>query len=201
MHSSVFSYGLSRPYPFKWFTPTVVVGRIIALVLVSLVNVATSGYQLVSTTSTNPNATQSSHSWIKGWPSFMVGQMLATCESSTIPVGTQLYTNNSALPYTLRGVWQESEKGTTRRVLGSLVYHNNQLESCSIGSVQIQMRSLDRSATQIAQQQTGALLTAFTMYSIETTQGSVMLNLTTDTNLLSITSYLAGAIRHSWVET
>ena len=184
MHSSVFSYGLTRPYPFKWFTPAVIIGGIISLVLVSLINVATSGYQLVSTTSTNPNITQSTHSWIKGWPSFMVGQMLATCESSTIPVGTQLYTNNSALPYTLRGVWQESENGAPRSVLGSLVYHNNQLEDCSIGSVQIQMRSLDRSATQIAQQETGALLTAFTMCSIQTSQGSVMLNLTTDYELV-----------------
>lgn len=184
MHSSVFSYGLTRPYPFKWFTPAVIAGGIISLVLVSLINVATSGYQLVSTTSTNPNRTQSTHSWIKGWPSFMVGQMLVTCESSTIPVGTQLYTNNSALPYTLRGVWQESENGAPRSVLGSLVYHNNQLGDCSIGSVQIQMRSLDRSATQIAQQQTGALLTAFTMCSIQTSQGSVMLNLTTDYELV-----------------
>lgn len=184
MHSSAFSYGLSRPYPFKWFTPTVVVGGIVAIVLVSLINVATAGYQLVSTTSTNPNKTQSGQSWIKGWPSFLIGQMHATCEPSTIPVGTQLYTNNSALSYTLRAVWQESDNGAPRTDLGSLVYHNNQLESCSIASVQIQMRSLGRSADQIALQQTGALLTAFTMCSIQTTQGAVMLNLTSDYELV-----------------
>lgn len=184
MHSSIFSYNLSRPYPFRWFTPAVFVGGIVALVLVSLINVATSGYQLVSTSSTNPNVTQSTHSWYQRWPSFMIGHMRASCDSSTIPVGTQLYTNNSALPYTLQGVYQEQEGGTQPSNLGSLVYHNNRLEDCSIGSVQIQMRSLDRSATQIAAQQTGALLTAFTTCGIQTPQGLVKLNLTTDYELV-----------------
>ncbi|MCJ1228342.1 hypothetical protein MMC12_005003 [Toensbergia leucococca] len=184
MPSSIFSYNLSRPYPFKWFTPAVFVGGIVALVLVSLINLATSGYHLVMTSSINPNVTQSTQSWYQSWPSFMIGRMRASCESSTIPVGTQLYTNNSALSYTLRGVYQEHGEGPQQSVLGSLVYHNNQLQNCSVGSIQIQIRSLGRSATQIAEQQTGALLTALTTCGIQTPQGLVMLNLTTDYELV-----------------
>ena len=184
MYSSLFSYNLSRPYPFKWFTPVVVVGGLIAVVLVSLINLATSGYQLVSTSSTNPNVTQSTHSWFKAWPSFIIGQMQASCDSSTIPVGTQLYTNNTALSYTLRGVSQEHEGGIPPSVWGSLVYHNNPLQNCSIAQIQIQIRSLDRSAVQIAQQQIGALLTAFISCVVQSAQGLVKLEMTTDYELV-----------------
>lgn len=183
MHSSIFSYNLSRPYPLKWFTPIVFVGGIIALVLVSFLNVATSGYQLAATSSTNPNVTESAQTWFARWPSFIIGHMQASCESSAIPLGTQLYTNNTALPHTLGGVWQEDEAGA-KTISGSLVYHNNPLQNCSISYVQIQIRGINRSATQIAIQQIGALLTAFTTCGIETPQGLVMLNLTTNYELV-----------------
>ena len=185
MHSSIFSYNLSRPYPFKWFTPVVIAGFVVAIVLVSLINVATTGYQLVPVSSIDPNVTQSSHSWFKRWPSFIIGQMHATCQPTEIPVGTQLYTNNSALQYTLKGVYQQHEEGVPPDIYGSLVYSNNRLQNCSIGVVQIQMRSLGRSALQIATMQTGALLSAFATCSIQTAQGTVMLNLTTDYELVT----------------
>ncbi len=44
MDSSMFSYNISRPYPFRWFTPVVFVGGAIALVLFSLLNLVSTGY-------------------------------------------------------------------------------------------------------------------------------------------------------------
>jgi hypothetical protein len=47
MHKSIFSYGLSRPYPYRWFTWVVVVGGILAAALFSVLNVAADGYELM----------------------------------------------------------------------------------------------------------------------------------------------------------
>ncbi|KAK6845770.1 hypothetical protein PG995_015880 [Apiospora arundinis] len=59
MHQSSFSYNVTRAYPFKWLTPTVIIGGIITATLVSFINFASSGYELVATSSNNPNGTVS----------------------------------------------------------------------------------------------------------------------------------------------
>ncbi|KAK8026301.1 hypothetical protein PG990_004124 [Apiospora arundinis] len=59
MHQSSFSYNVTRAYPFKWFTPTVIIGGILTAILVSFINFASSGYELVATSSNNPNGTVS----------------------------------------------------------------------------------------------------------------------------------------------
>lgn len=46
MASSMFDYSISRPYPFRWFTPVVIVGGAIALVLFSFLNLVSTGYYL-----------------------------------------------------------------------------------------------------------------------------------------------------------
>jgi hypothetical protein len=46
MHQSIFSYGLSRPIPYEWFTPLVVIGGICALALTSVLNFISTGYYL-----------------------------------------------------------------------------------------------------------------------------------------------------------
>ncbi|KAK7981274.1 hypothetical protein PG989_013731 [Apiospora arundinis] len=59
MHQSSFSYNVTRAYPFKWFTPTVIIGGILTAILVSFINFASTGYELVATSSSNPNGTVS----------------------------------------------------------------------------------------------------------------------------------------------
>lgn len=44
MHESVFSYTLSRPYPYRWFTYIVWLGGAAALALFSVVSLAANGY-------------------------------------------------------------------------------------------------------------------------------------------------------------
>ena len=44
MASSIFEYGVSRPYPFRWFTPVAFIGGTVALVLFSLLNFLSTGY-------------------------------------------------------------------------------------------------------------------------------------------------------------
>ncbi|KAI1816853.1 hypothetical protein GGS20DRAFT_593728 [Poronia punctata] len=78
MHKSFFSYNITRPYPYKWFTPVVIVGGLVEVALVSFINYGISGYEL------------------------------ATCASVTFPLNALVYTRNGALPYTLSSVWRET---------------------------------------------------------------------------------------------
>ena len=180
MHSSIFSYNLTRSYPFRWITPVVLIGGLVATALVSFLNLATAGYQLVSITSTDGNETQSTQTWFDRWPSFMVGKMQASCESAVIPLDSQFYTNNSALAHVLTGVWRTDETGQTTN-FGSLVYQNNLLANCSINWLLIEINGMSRPAGSIAIQQTGATLTAFTRCGISS---GLVLGVTTSYDLL-----------------
>jgi hypothetical protein len=46
MSPSLFSYKISRPYPYAWFTPVALIGGTIALALFSVLNVVSSGYNM-----------------------------------------------------------------------------------------------------------------------------------------------------------
>ena len=177
MHSSIFSYNLSRSYPFRWFTPVVIVGGILATILVSFLSVGTSGYQLVSISSADPNITESERTWFGRGLGSIFGSMQPSCVSTTIPLNTILYTNNSALPYTLAAV---STIGADNTLItqGSLVYHNNPLENCTISDVQIKFNNVERSANSIATQVQGASLYAHLGCTVEADQGVAMVNLT-----------------------
>ncbi|KAK8043403.1 hypothetical protein PG993_005833 [Apiospora rasikravindrae] len=135
MHQSSFSYNITRAYPFKWFTPSVVIGGIIAAILVSFINFASTGFELVATSSNDPNGTvlDPSHGGIR-WPSYLVGDTRATCAPVTLPLNTRLFTQNNAIAYTLESVWRRKDDGT-RVDLGSLIYHNNELKRCSVTEV------------------------------------------------------------------
>ena len=176
MFESAFSYNITRPYPFRWFTPVVIVGGIVVTVLVSLISVATSGYELVTVSVPDPNVTAASHSWLNNWPSFLVGNLLPTCDSSTIALNTELFTNNSALPYSLTGVWQNTDEKQISS--GSLAYHNNRLEGCQVTKIDIEFESMQRPARVIAIQQQGATLSAYVTCNIDTAEGQVWMSLT-----------------------
>lgn len=57
MHSSIFPYPITRPYPFQWFTPVVIIGGVILTVIFTLLNFSSSVYYTKAFYTTNPNAT------------------------------------------------------------------------------------------------------------------------------------------------
>ncbi|KAJ3460340.1 hypothetical protein MRS44_011207 [Fusarium solani] len=57
MHSSWFSYPISRPYPFRWFTPVTLVGCVVLAVVFTLINLGSSGFYLKSEFTSDPNST------------------------------------------------------------------------------------------------------------------------------------------------
>jgi len=56
-YTSWFSYPITKPYPYRWFTPVTVVGGIILSVLFSLVNLAANGYYMRTIYTNDPNTT------------------------------------------------------------------------------------------------------------------------------------------------
>ena len=57
MHASWFSYGITKPYPFRWFTPATIIGGIVLSVFCSLVNLSASGYYMETIYTNDPNTT------------------------------------------------------------------------------------------------------------------------------------------------
>lgn len=175
-YRSFFSYNLTRPFPFRWFTPVAVIGGLILTVLFTFLNFASSGYVLAIEMSTNPNATlsQSMGSMLR-WPSYLTSKVRPTCQPISLPVNTQFFTNQTALVYTLTSVWQEEPQQT---ISPSLTYLENVLENCVVNSIQIDLGSQDRAANQLALTEWGASVRTSVTCQISTTTGLVFLNVT-----------------------
>lgn len=161
-HESFFSYNITRPYPFRWFTPLVIGGGIVITVLVSFLNVAASGYELATISTTNPDKVRSGAEWFDSWPKWLASTR-ASCDPTTIPLQTGLYTNNTAtlLQYRVASVWTYDASGSGKKtILGSLVYDNDPLLRCNVIAVQISIDANKRPATRVAESSVGAVLTA-----------------------------------------
>ncbi|PNP61678.1 hypothetical protein FNYG_13595 [Fusarium nygamai] len=58
-HKSYFSYPITQHFPFRWFTPVAVIGGIVFIALFTLMNFASSSYELIVQNSLDPNTTVS----------------------------------------------------------------------------------------------------------------------------------------------
>lgn len=176
-HESFFSYNVTRPYPFRWFTPVTILGAVTFTALFSLLNFVANGYDQVVQISNDPNSTMTSAGWINRWPSYFTEKVRPTCQPASIPVGSQLFTNQTALTYTLTAVWQQSE-GTAGTVSPSMSYFNNVLENCTVAAIEMNLEALDRSASQFGFSEWGAVVQTYVTCDFYTPSGLMKFNLT-----------------------
>ena len=134
MHSSYFNYSLTRPYPFRWFTPVASTGAILLIVLLSIMNFVQNSYVLVVQFVDNPNSTIANGSWFSNWPSYLTSSVRPTCEPNNLLVNTQFFTNQSGLTWTLQSIAQNNSDSS---ISPSLPYMNNVLEQCEINEIQM----------------------------------------------------------------
>ena len=134
MYSSFFSYNVQKPYPFKWFTPVVLVGGLILAVLLSVMNFVQNSYALVVEYVDNPNVTVAQGAWFQDWPSYLTNGVRPTCQPTNLPVNTQFFTNQSGLMWTITSFFTEVE---SPQALPSLPYLNNILEDCDVTKLRI----------------------------------------------------------------
>lgn len=157
-HESFFSYTITRPYPYRWFTPVAISGGIILLVAATVINMVASGYELISECSMDPDATTNQHVWFKNWPDWLASTK-PTCAATIVPLETSLYTNNTVLPWTLLSASEYDASGNTTDS-ESLYYYNYQLQNCSISGIQVTVESTHRDAAESAAMAVGATVHA-----------------------------------------
>ncbi|MCJ1375102.1 hypothetical protein MMC20_006336 [Loxospora ochrophaea] len=194
-HESIFSYSISKPYPFKWLTPVVLAGFLVATVLFSFLNFASNGYDLIVRTSSDPNTTISEGIWFQNWPSYLTSKVKPSCQSVDINVNSLLFTNQTALTYTLTDVWQVPADGSNRTILPSLTYFNNVINQCVVSSIEVDLEALDRSGNQIAYSEWGASIRAYITCAIEGEAGQISFNLTTTYDYVPETVAFSGLYR------
>ena len=147
MHSSFFNYNLTRPYPYRWFTPVALVGAVILAILLSVMNFVQNSYTLVVQYVEDPNATIANGVWFSDWPSYLTSSVKPTCQPANLPVNSQFFTNQTGLMWTITTIAKDN---STSIASPSLPYMNNIIQDCTVNSIQINLG--DSPLVQSAQQ-------------------------------------------------
>lgn len=134
MHESFFSYTLTKPYPYRWFTWVVAVGGVAVIIFFSFLNMAANGYTLEVVYTTDPNGTLAESQWFQKPPWTLMNKVEASCQSQGLTLNTQLFTTHLGLTYELANVWSDTNDSTTN-IFPSLTYLNNTLENCSVNNI------------------------------------------------------------------
>lgn len=131
-----FSYSVTRQYPYRWFTPTAVVGGIVLTVLFSTVNFFSNAYNMVTVTTTDPNTVEADR-WSGRVPGVFTSKIQPKCQDAVISVGSSVTSNQTALSYK---VIVDSTDGQA-----ALPYHNQPIgnTSCSLTKIAIQFDTVN----------------------------------------------------------
>ncbi|KAK8849042.1 hypothetical protein PGQ11_015522 [Apiospora arundinis] len=131
MHLYRFSYPISRPYPFQWFTPLVIVGGLLLSVLFSFMTFPANAYDMKQEPSFDPNKTTKEEvpylpfGWWDG------ENLKPKCQPFDLSVGSRFFTTNKGFLYTVDKVYQYNpETNENETVVQSVPYLNNPLEDC-----------------------------------------------------------------------
>ncbi|KAI3392301.1 hypothetical protein diail_5909, partial [Diaporthe ilicicola] len=137
-HESFFQYGLTRPYPFRWFTWAAVIGCLCASVLFTVLNLGTNGYSLEAIYTTNPNGTAGTaeKQWFQKPPFSWVGNLEASCQSQALMLGSNYMTTHMGFSYSLISLSYQDENNKTTQSPGT-PYLNSTLQDCEVGTVQV----------------------------------------------------------------
>lgn len=131
------SYNITRPYPYgRGFKIWVVLASILVLGGLTIVNLATNGYDKQLAYTSDPNTTVSQLNWYNN-KIFTWGDdtLEPKCQNVDIPIGHQFLTTNLGLRYTVQKI--EAHNGPR----ASVSYHNNTLTDCEINDIGISLRN------------------------------------------------------------
>ena len=141
---SLFSYSLSRPYPFGWFTYVVAIGGTICAVLFSFIALAADGYNLDLEYTTDLNGTLNKSYWFQKAPFSWVSKTKASCQPALLTAGSTYFTSNLGFRYVIDKLWHEGSDGTQDRILPATGYQNALLEDGEVLAIQINFLRMDQ---------------------------------------------------------
>lgn len=170
-HRSLFAYNITKPYPFRWFTPVTIVGAVVLTALFSWLNYASNGFEMVVSTSSDPNSTIADPGVLKGLPHLLTGKYKPICQPASIAMNSIFFTNNTGLQYQLLEVLQIGEE---TRVMPALTYSNNVLEDCQISTIQLELSSSDRTGVQLALKEYGTVVRTYASCNISSPDGQFL---------------------------
>ncbi|KXH50309.1 hypothetical protein CSAL01_09265 [Colletotrichum salicis] len=179
-HQSWFSYPISKPYPFRWFTPVVLVGGVILTVFLSLVNLSANGYYLKTLYTSDPNGTEaySNAQYVDNAtiPIYFRAKIMAQdeCQPRLLTIGDSFFTSNLGFRYIIKAISDSRTKS-----LSSLNYKNNTLESCSPKSIALKLKKSDTAVPPAA--------SWWLSYGESTMKATVDCTVVTDDGLMTIT--------------
>lgn len=140
---SIFSYSLTRPYPFSWFTYVVFIGGVVFTVLFSFIALATNGYNLDIKYTLDLNSTLDAGYWFQAAPFSWFSQTDVSCQPALLTRGSEYFTSNRGLTYTLDGVQSADSMGPVKGALPAIGYQNTLLEDCRVIQVGIEFERRD----------------------------------------------------------
>ncbi|RKK25648.1 hypothetical protein BFJ66_g2352 [Fusarium oxysporum f. sp. cepae] len=148
MHSSWFSYPITRPFPFRWFTPVAIVGGLILMVLFTIINLASSAFYLKPIFTDDPNGTTTqSVRWFMKAPLNWDNNMKVKCQPKILSVGDRVFSTNLGFQYSVKALTSSDDDSDFRKTYPSIAYLNNTLEDCYLTRVDINLRKSDARAS------------------------------------------------------
>ncbi|KAH8664874.1 hypothetical protein BGZ61DRAFT_462478 [Ilyonectria robusta] len=179
MHTSWFSYSITKPYPFRWFTPVTIVVGVILTVIFTLVNLASSGFYMKTIYTDDPNGTMASETfWYMKEPFNWEADVAVKCQPKILSVGDRFFTSNLGLQYEIKSITRSTDGSTRPTSLPSVPYLNNTLEGCYLTQSVLNLQKADsaiRATWWLSWITSTAVATAFC--TIMSEQGAVNLTL------------------------
>jgi len=164
---SVLTYNLTRPYPYAWLTPVVLVTGVILATLFSFAAVASIAYEFESIYTTDPNTTENTYRWFQRAPFSWISENGANCQPALLTAGATYVTSNRAFTYSLNRM---RTVGSNSQTFSAAGYQNTTMEDCQISSISVDL--LRRDNTRVAADQD------FWSWGATTAMGQVSCNLT-----------------------
>ncbi|USW51571.1 hypothetical protein Slin15195_G048900 [Septoria linicola] len=183
-HASLFSYNLTRPYPYWWFTPVTLVAAFALTAVFSYLNYAANGFELVVTTSSDPNGTIADLSALHGLPRLLTGKYRPNCQPVSLAAGSKFFTNSTGLKYEILKV---SRQGSTD-ILPALTYSNNVLDHCMVTKVELEPSSQDRTANQWSVSAFGIIVRTYATCNISSSYGPITFDILNSYDLVPETA-------------
>lgn len=155
-YRSYFGYGLSRPFPWRWYTPATVTLFIVSLIITTFLNLATTGFSMIPVKSSDLrhpleiNGTRAQHNLLMlGY--FLNPNLKPSCQPVSINVGDKISSPYYGLfSFSLTRIRILDPDTGKNRTDSAFRYFFNPIKSCKATSGVIEIEGPGQTAQQMS---------------------------------------------------